>query len=305
MPQAMLFRGPLYITDLPAEMPSLSEDSKIEFETGDPSVGMDGMDADLGMGFAPGGFQTDIPEGASGFGDARVSPGATEPASTPTPLPKRPKGRLAVGVILLVICALVGHRLWTMFFYHTAYGTLNGHVAQMAAPWEGIVVESNASESDEFQQGDVVARLDSLTLRHQIDRLGDQLRMAQAQLDAQISRLRWEAQENEDLSNRVAAQHFEAQGSLAENKALLERLKRDRARAEGLTDQKAISIQRKDQAVYSELGLREKVVELESSAEMWKRRAERIQALQDEGGDQLAPQLAAIENLTERNRSIA
>ncbi len=278
-------------------MPSLSEDSKIEFETGEPSVDA-GMDTDLGMGFAPGGFQTEIPSDAdAGFGDPSASLGATDSSSAPTPLPKRPKGRLTVGVILLLICALVGHRLWTMFFYHTAYGTLNGHVAQLAAPWDGMVLESNASESQEFRQSETVARIDSLVLRHQIDRLGDDLRMAQAQLDAQISKLRWEAQETEDLSNRVAAQHFEAQGSLAESKALLERLRRDRVRAEGLTDQKAISIQRKDQAVFSELGLRQKVTELESSAEMWKRRSDRVQALKDGGSDQLAPQLAAIENL--------
>ncbi len=202
-----------------------------------------------------------------------------------------------MGFILLLICVLVGHSLWSMFFRHDAYGLLIGNVARVAAPWDGVVTELHVRESEEFEQADLIAELDNLPLRHRLDRLGDELRMAQAELDAQISRLRWDAQEYVDLSTRVAAQHYEAQGVLAEQQALLERFKRERVRAEELTQRQAISAQERDAAVLSELGQHEKVIELQSSAALWKSRAELIQALRDQGGDQLAPQLTAIENL--------
>lgn len=243
---------------------------------------------------APRGFQTSAEE-SSGYRRPAAPP---EPErGTPTPLPKRPKGRIAVGIMLLVLLVLVGHSLWSVFLRYGAYGLVTGRVAQVAAPWAGVVVESHASEAEKFQQLDLLARLDSLELRHQIERLSDELRMAQAELDAQVSRLRWEAQDYVDLTSRAAAQQHEAQGAYAEQAALLDRYERDRQRAEALTAQGAITDERRDEVRYNEIGQREKLAELRTSVEQWRRRAEALSALSDAGHDQLAPQFTKIESL--------
>jgi multidrug resistance efflux pump len=230
------------------------------------------------------------------FEQAGMSPPAPK-AGAPTPLPKRPKGRIAVGIMLLVVGALVGHSLWGIFFRYGAYGLVMGRVAEIASPWEGLVTQSHASEEESFQQNEVLAQIDSLELRHRLDRLGDELRMAQAELDAQISRIRWEAQDSVELSTRVAAQQHEAEGQLAEQQALLERYQRSLRRTEKLKEQRAITDELHDLARFNEAGQRQKVDELMLSVAQWKRRTDLVEGLKDQGGDQLAPQLARIRNL--------
>ena len=249
--------------------------------------------------FAPGGFQTG-PEAAYRPPDEVAEPARGEP----TPLPKRPKGRIAVGFLLLIVLALVGHSLWSVFLRHSAYGVVAGRVATIAAPWGGVVFESHASEAERFEQLDLLARVDSLELRHQVDRLGDELRIAQATLDAQISRMRWEAQEFVELTARAAAQQHEAQGALAEQRALLDRYQRDRERADELNQQRAIAGEKYDLARFNEMGQREKVAELESSVDRWRQRAELLTDLSDAGDAQLRPLLAKIENLQAEMRRL-
>lgn len=249
--------------------------------------------ANVEVHFTNAGFQ--VESGAQGY-----KPSASPPPPArgkPTPLPKRPKGRLFVGVMLLAISGLVGHSLWSAFLRHRAYGVVIGNVAQISAPWDGFVVESRSNESRTFKQSEVVAAVDSLELRHQIDQLADQLVMAQAELDAEVSRLRWESQEHIELGTRVAAEHFEAQGALASNQAFLERLTRDRKRAEQLADRQAISLEKRDATALAELGQREKVNQLQLGAALRSSRSSFINSLEDSGTDQLAPKLAAIGSL--------
>ena len=61
--------------------------------------------------FAPGGFRTEssIGEDFQRSSDKRAAPAA----SNPTPLPKRPKGRLFVGALLLIVCFLLGRAVWS------------------------------------------------------------------------------------------------------------------------------------------------------------------------------------------------
>lgn len=227
-------------------------------------------------------------------GDYPATPNA---ASRPTPLPKRPKGRLLIGGFLLVFCGLVGNGVWNAFFRYRAYGLVVGHVAEITAPWEGIIKATQARESERINQDQILVTLDSFELRQELERLGDELLVAQANLDAEISRLKWLAQERVELTSRSAAQHHAAVGEFLEERSTLELMQRDLQRARGLQNSGAISIETLDRTSLAELGQRDKISQLERSVDLLRIRAEQVESLQDSGTDQLKPFFAKIKQL--------
>src|SRR5262245_6290656 len=88
-----------------------------------------------------------------------------EPAARPTPLPKRPKGRWFVGLILLGFCGSAGYQVWQAYFRFQAYGTVTGRTVQVSSPWDGVVRYLHVRPGDKVRQGQLLLTLDNLALR--------------------------------------------------------------------------------------------------------------------------------------------
>lgn len=254
-------------------------------------------------------------EGApSATGFPRSVPPATTAVRQPTPLPKRPKGRWFVGLLLVLFCGTLGQQVWDAFFRYQAYGTVTGRVLQLTPMWDGVVRSIHVREGEEVRQGQILVSVESLERKHRLAQLGDDLHVAQATLDGEVAKLKWQAALNLDQGKGSQALYYEAYGELMREQARLEQLHASLRRAGQSLVKQAVSPEEFDQIRYTRQGQEQKIAQLKKSVEELRLRMEQARALRpakggsgdsiaDYGGDHLRPFLARIEALhAERER---
>lgn len=149
--------------------------------------------------------------------------------SQPKPLPRRPKGRFIIGLTLLTVCAIIASAVWDAFLGVSAYGLVELDTLEVCAPWEGALSEYHVIEGQRVSKGQLLASVESFELKRQLQRLQDELNIANATLDATASRLEWESQSH-------AAEYFELWGSFLKSREELLRIDRDLVRARKVSD---------------------------------------------------------------------
>jgi multidrug resistance efflux pump len=255
------------------------------------------------------------------FGFPRSDPpSGPEPIARPTPLPKRPKGRWFIGVILLGACAYGGFEVWDSFFRYRAYGTITGRSIQLSPPWDGLVQYIHVREGDQVAQGQLLVTLDNSELRQRQSQVADDSRVALATLRAEMARLKWQTAFHLDQSQDAVAVYYETWGQLLQQEARLEKLRSDNQRNDYLKTRKAIASQELDQLGFDIEGQHQNVEKLRLAVDQRRKRAEIASALltrkgeladglSDDGLDQLAPfeaKIAALEaEATRLNERIA
>jgi multidrug resistance efflux pump len=249
---------------------------------------------------------------ATGF--PRNVPPAAGAARQPTPLPRRPKGRWFVGLLLVVFCGVLGKQVWNAFFRYQAYGTVSGRILQLTPQWDGVVRSIHVREGEEVRQGQVLVSMENLEQKHRLAQLGDDLHIAQATLDGEVAKLKWQAALNLDQGKGAQALYYEAHGELLREQARLELLNASMRRAGQSLANHAYSPEEFDQIRYSRQGQEQKVAQLKKSVQELRQRMEQAQTLRpakdgsgdsiaEYGGDHLKPFLARIQALhAERER---
>jgi multidrug resistance efflux pump len=134
------------------------------------------------------GFQTELPIHAAQL-DAQ-SAQAQLIAAAPTPPPKRPKGRLLVGTFLMVLLSAGAYMIWDSAFRFHAYGQVEARRISVPVLTSGIVQRIYVAEGDKVRVGDLLAVINNVDLEHRLHRTRNDLRLAEAQLDALMTRLR-------------------------------------------------------------------------------------------------------------------
>jgi multidrug resistance efflux pump len=219
------------------------------------------------------------------------------PVQRPSPLPKRPKGRFFVAALLLGVCAFGAYNVWDAFFRYRAYGVVQGTVIEVSVPWDGAVQYIHVTEGEAVRQGQVLLTLENVDLRQQLARLEDELRLAQANLEAEVSKLKWDKQWQEDRYQDARVDYYEVWGKLLEEQAKLTRLKLTLTRTQELHDRHAVSDAELEQALLGAQGQRQKVEKLQSALVEARSRVETTLGRAERGSDQLKPKLIAIESL--------
>ncbi len=246
------------------------------------------------------GFQPYRPE-------ARQAAGPLAPQiMRPTPVPKPPKGKWLVSVLLIAFCSFCIFQSWTNFFRYRCHGTVAGRSIQVSPPCDGVVQFLNVREGDLVRQGQLLMILDNLELRQRQAQLGDELKMAQANLAAQVARLKWEsASQVVDRQKLGVAEYYEAWGKLLQEEARLQELGASLSRGEDLARTRAIALEELDQIRYTQKGQSQKVEKLRTAVEQLKKRMEQSGSLleqpsggvAEQGHDQLQPLLVKIETI--------
>jgi multidrug resistance efflux pump len=251
-----------------------------------------------------------LENGVSGnFGFPRQATSeSARPAIKPTPLPKRPKGRWFFGLILCGVTCFAGFQIWNAFFRYRAHGIVDGRLIQVSPPWDGVVQYVLVREGETVRQGQPLVIVEDLELRQRQAVLANELQMAQATLESEASKLRWQSSFQSNQSQKALAEYYEALGKLLQEQAQLATAKTELARGHYLAQSRAIPARELDQLQNSVTGQQKKVEELQTSLAELKLRADQTSGLINKSGDlkdglaaagheQLKPFLSRIEGV--------
>jgi multidrug resistance efflux pump len=212
------------------------------------------------------GFQTELPQDAAKIDNSSAAAQLAPP--TPTPPPKRPKGRLLIGSLLMVLFAAAFFIVWDGVFRYQAYGLVEGNRVAVRTSSAGFVQKVFVAEGDIVRTGDLLLTIENVELEHRLERTRDSIRLAEAQLDAHIAKLRRIARQRKWDVLDNAAEFFELASELPKRRSEVERLERGLARAQKAQEFDGVSVSDLDDiqfALKGEQGLLEKLAEAVSA----------------------------------------
>lgn len=233
----------------------------------------------------------------------------------PTPLPRRPKGQWFLGFLVLAVAGGAGFAIWDTFFRYEAFGTVEGRLVEVPPPQEGVVRYRHVREGDSVEQGAALLTIENIDLNHELSQIDDELRIAQADVEAEVARLKWQAAFNMDNTQGSVVYYHELLGRLLQAQSREDDLRVQLRRIETLHSGKAASEDERDQLRYRLEGqqklvakLHEAVAELkiraDQAAELWQGQADLAAGLHEGGIAQLKPNLAKIEALRARKERL-
>lgn len=202
-------------------------------------------------------------------------------AATPPPAPaagspvpqQKPKGRWFLGSLVLALVAYGVSRVWNVFWRYQAYGVVVGREVQVSPPWSGEIEAVHVREGEHVEQGALLFTLSNLALDQDRTRLFDELRIAQADLAAELVRLEVEAGERDERHHEAAAAYFAAWGDLLEEETRLDVLQQRLERQMKLFTSEIVSLDAIEQLREETSGQHDRVAKLRESCEALRRRA--------------------------------
>lgn len=222
---------------------------------------------------------------------------ATASLIKPTPLPKRPKGRLFVGAIILAMCASAVYLVWNTWFRFEAYGVVSGRVIHVSPAIGGVIKSLHVREGSAARQDELLATLENLQLEQQTAALGDALRIAQANLESEITLHRAATQQRSDQGEKAQADYVSLWGDLLAKRSKIDSLQAQLHRARKLVDQGAASVEEMERLQFDLTGETAKCEKLEAAVARLKKRAELYDDAESELQRRCKPQLVRIETL--------
>ena len=266
-----------------------------------PGQSATGVGSAATFGYRPPGAEVGSAEDSS-FNPPRhpqpsFSPRPMTPPAKPAAPPKRPKGKLFVGSIILTLIGVTTYAIWNSTLRYAAYGKVEGRVVHVAAPWDGIVQSLHVSEGATLRQGEPLLTLQNLELQQQLEEVGDQLKISQADIAAETAHYRLRAEQQGDENQKAIAEYYEMWGRQLEEQAQLTSLESRLDRLEALREQNAVSEEEWESTRIATDGQRAKVKKLEAAVEQMRARSEPPPDNDDEIIRELQPLLARLKNL--------
>lgn len=204
--------------------------------------------------------------------------GAAPQPSAPTttaPVPQqKPKGRWFLGSLVLALVAYGVHRVWNVFWRYQAYGVVVGREVQVSPPWAGEIESVHVREGEHVEQGALLFTVTNLALDQERNRIVDELRIAQADLSAELARLQSELAERDEREQEAAAQYYAAWADLLEEEARLDVLQQRLERQMQLFQSEILSLDAIEQLREETGGQHDKVAQLRLSVDALRTRAE-------------------------------
>ncbi|MFK7769591.1 MAG: HlyD family secretion protein [Mariniblastus sp.] len=226
----------------------------------------------------------------------------TTSAKSAPPQKKRAKGNGFFAFLFLAAFVTAGYLTWATFLQYQAYGVIGGRVISVGAPWNGNIVQWQVRDGDIVSQGDIVATMSNMEMEHQLAELGDDLKMTQAQLDAEMSKIQFEVRETNQQTQKALAEYLQASGEYLGEKARFRDLDKQLQRARKLLKTQDVSSSKYEKLYYEFVGQKLKTEKLQKAVEVLRIRSEQAGESQQNGSSQLKPLLAKIE-ITQANMS--
>lgn len=215
------------------------------------------------------------------------------------PLPKRPKGRWFVGVSLGLLILFSSYTIWNGVLRYPVRGVVVGRTIEVSPPWEATIASLHVREGDAVKQGQLLVTLESRELQELMASVSDELKLAQAELEAKVTQLRWQSQQRHDWSQQAQSDLYQVWGELSEERSKQEIADGELARLEAIRAKNADAVSGKqlDEAKLAAVGQQAKVRKLETAVEQLKHRVEVYGEVDQDATTQFQPELLKIENL--------
>lgn len=225
--------------------------------------------------------------------------------SRPTPR-RRAKGRLFIACVMLSIFGSMGLMVWNEFLRFQAYGSMEGKVVHVSAPWGGMIEQVFVKDGDWVSQGQVLAQLNNAELRLKIASLDDAIRLAEASLVTRAEELRSREQEQALQVLRTETSYYEILSQLHGERARMRELQAVQQALSGITVENTISQVELAQSAAAAEGQRERVHSLEETAARLKAGLATIEAMRINPATALEAEQSKLETLRlERTRLAA
>ena len=245
------------------------------------------------------------PSRATGHSGLQFSSGAFQPPSarmksppvmSATP-PRPPKGRVFIVGMVLTVLSFGVFRVWDSFFHYTAFGVIEGRTVDVPAPVTGLVRYVHVREGDRVRQGDALLTLEQHDLELRLGRLDDQLRLAQAKLDAELSATQWRVAQYLIEFHKASGEYSEKWAEVRERQVRWQRAQQSRARIVEMLAKKTATTDELEAALAEEHAQRDRLETLVEGLVSWQKRSQ-IAELQTQAKlDVLQPLLAELRNL--------
>ncbi len=210
---------------------------------------------------------------------------------------KRPKGQFLVICIALLCCGFAAYHIWNTFFRYRAYGTVHARLVKLTSPSNSSITYLHADEGDRVTQGQAIVSVEQLEKQHRLDELHNQLRLAEANLSAEVSKLKSQRQWEHDRHHGARTEHYRLLGTYLEQKIMLTGQQFTLHRIKRLHQRKAAVDEELEQAKLAVTGQRIKVEKLKDAVSESEKRVAPISDNNETGTLLLKPHLMKLESL--------
>lgn len=225
---------------------------------------------------------------------------------TPAPAPKtRPRGRLLIAGLMFAACSGGILTVWDSLLRYQAYGVVTGKIIDVSAPIDGVLKYVHVREGEDVRQDSRLATVHDLEFEQQLERVADELKVAEASLHAEIAKVQWQSHVQETEMTKTVAEFFEGAGQVHETSGALGVIRNELARTQALIENKAAKeLDLKNQTV-QEQAQTDKLLAVQKALKVLKERAETAASIPRLGTEQVGPLVAKVDmllNETERIR---
>ena len=230
--------------------------------------------------------------------DQPAGPGSTAPVSPPAGPPKtRPRGRFLIALLMLLACSVGVATVWESLIRYRAYGVVTGRIIHVGVPMDGVLTSVHVSEGQTVQQDAQLAKVVDIEFEQQLARVSDELRVAEATLQAEIARVQWQSHVEETEMTKSIAELFESAGRMHSENGSLNVLRYQLGLNREL-HQKHASLEA-DLTTFEiqEKAKKEELDSIEQAIVVLKQRAERAVSSPRLGAEQIQPMIAKSDML--------
>lgn len=235
--------------------------------------------------------------------EASKAPVAT--TATPRTPPTRRSGRLLLAGLMFVACSAGIATVWDSLLRYQAYGVVTGKIVEVSAPIDGILRSVHVREGDEVRQDARLGMVSDLEFEQKLDRVADELKIAEAALHAEIAKIQWQSQVQDTEITKSLADFHEGAGQVHETNGQLGVIRNELNRTKVLIQSSAARETDLQKQSIQEQAQKEKLASVQSALKILKVRAESAANIPRLGVEQVAPLVAKIDmllNETERIR---
>ncbi len=218
--------------------------------------------------------------------------------------PKPPKGRFFVVGLVMSVLGFGAFNVWNSFFRYSAYGVVEGRTIEVPAPVTGVVRYVHVQNGDRVRQGQLLMTLDQHELEQKLGRLGDELLMTQAKLDAEVSASQWRMAQYQIQFGEAAAEYRDKWATVRADQVKLKRAQQRRERVAGMLAKKTATEDDLEQAIADEQSQRDRLETLLEGLVSWQQRSQVAELASHAGFDALQPMLAQLKNLESEQRRL-